>query len=67
MTFPLLNAARHVAVLVTWEQKAPALRRVAEQLQQGPDPRALPITGIDPESHGGGTLQWYLDAAAARG
>ena len=65
MTYPLLNAARRVAVLVTGQKKAEALRKVDAQLRGGkPDPVALPITGIDPVD---GTLTWYLDAAAATG
>ncbi len=67
MTFPLLNAARQVAVLVTGGGKAAAVRRVAEQLRKGPDPLNLPITGVDPDEHGDGTLTWYLDAPAASG
>ncbi len=66
MTFPLLNAAREVAVLVTGTKKAATLARVEEQLRTaGPDVDSLPITGIDPESHAGGELTWYLDPAAA--
>ncbi len=62
MTYPLLNAARHVAVLATGSKKAPTLRRVEKQLSDhGPDSRELPITGIKPTD---GTLTWYLDAAA---
>lgn len=62
MTYPLLNAARQIAVLVVGEKKAPALRRVADQLAKAPDPAAMPITGIHPDA---GSLTWYLDAAAA--
>lgn len=65
MTYPLINAARVVAVLVVGEKKAATVRRVEEQLQRGPDPAALPITGIDPEAAHDGQLIWYLDAAAA--
>lgn len=68
MTFPLLNAARNVAVLVVGQKKAATLRRVEEQLRRGPDPQNLPITGVDPENEGkagDGSLIWYLDAAAA--
>ncbi|MEE9212932.1 MAG: 6-phosphogluconolactonase [Phycisphaeraceae bacterium] len=69
MTYPLLNAARHVAVLVTGQRKAATLRRVNEHLRTaGPDPQRLPITGIDPASGGSradGNINWYLDAAAA--
>ena len=63
MTFPLLNAARHVAVLCCGEGKRDALQRVAAQWRDtGPDPQAMPITGVDPED---GELMWYLDASAA--
>lgn len=63
MTYPLINAARQVAVLVVGDKKAATLRRVGEQLAQAdPDPASLPITGIDPHS---GTFTWYLDPAAA--
>jgi 6-phosphogluconolactonase len=63
MTYPLLNAARFLAVLVTGAAKAGAVRRVDEHLRrQGPAPRELPVTGIQPDS---GRLCWYLDAAAA--
>src|SRR5690606_18606296 len=49
MTFPLLNAARRIAVLVTGEKKAPTIQRIDTQLRTaGPDPVALPITGIHP-------------------
>jgi len=71
MTFPLLNAARRLAVLVTGAKKAAALRRVESQLQTaGPDPVAVPITGIQPGTANvgdalPGDLTWYLDAPAA--
>ncbi len=64
MTFPLLNAAREVAVLVTGSKKAATIERVRRQLaDHGPDPRALPITGVDPTPHGG-ELSWFFDPAA---
>lgn len=63
MTYPLLNSARQLAVLVTGGGKHEALRKVDEQLRNGgPDPQQLPITGIDPTE---GELLWMLDAAAA--
>jgi len=62
MTYPLLNAAREVAVLVTGEKKADALKRVADALATRPNPDELPITGIDPDD---GDLTWYLDPTAA--
>ena len=67
MTYPLINAARQIAVLVTSGKKAATIRRIESQLEKGPDPMHLPITGVDPEEHGDGSLVWYLDAAAAGG
>ncbi len=71
MTYPLLNAARRLAVLVTGAKKAATIQRVEEQLRAtGPDPESLPITGIQPQAANpndpaAGTLTWYLDALAA--
>lgn len=63
MTYPLLNSARHLAVLITGEKKTIALRQVERQLRDnGPDPLRLPITGIAPAQ---GVVCWFLDAAAA--
>ncbi|MBL0928170.1 MAG: 6-phosphogluconolactonase [Phycisphaerales bacterium] len=74
MTYPLLNAARFIAVLVTGAGKRPTLARVAAALAPAtaaptPAPAAntpddyqsLPILGIKPV---GGVLRWYLDHAA---
>ncbi len=58
MTFPLINAARFIAVLITGEKKAAMVRRVAV----GDDPISeLPIKGLQPIN---GELKWYLDAEA---
>jgi len=63
MTYPLLNAARQLAVLVTGSGKADTLGRIDRQLSEsGPDRHQLPITGVEPTD---GQLTWYLDAAAA--
>ncbi len=62
MTYPLLNAARQLAVLCVGSKKTEALRRVSEQMKAGPDPVNVPITGIQPAD---GELTWYLDAEAA--
>ena len=63
MTYPLLNAAREVAILVTGARKRAAIRRVEKQLNEvGPDPLKFPITAINPRR---GHLTWYLDGAAA--
>ena len=64
MTLPLINAARMVAVLAVGGGKMNMLQRLEDQIAQGPDPAALPISGVDPEAHGGGMLLWYLDAEA---
>lgn len=63
MTYPLLNAAHELAVLVTGAKKAEVVRRVQAALAEGSvDVSALPIAGVEPEV---GELTWYLDAAAA--
>lgn len=63
MTYPLINAARHVAVLAVGGGKTAALQRVADQLATGtPDIENIPISGIAPRS---GDLTWHLDEAAA--
>jgi 6-phosphogluconolactonase len=53
-TLPLLNAARHVALLVTGKDKAPALARVLA------DDEALPAARLNPD----GTLVILADSAA---
>jgi 6-phosphogluconolactonase len=58
MTYPFLNRAAEVMVLVSGEAKAQRLEEVLE----GPrDPKRLPIQGIQPA----GKLTWLLDAPAA--
>lgn len=62
MTYPLINAAGSVAVLVTGAGKSQTLARIQRQLQTtGPDPDTLPITGVQPTA---GSLTWYLDRDA---
>jgi 6-phosphogluconolactonase len=58
MTRHLINASRFVAILVTGNHKADVIRAITE-----PDAssEALPVLAISPV---GGTLRWYLDAAA---
>ena len=65
MTYPLINAARHIGVLVVGAAKNIALQRVSEQMRRGPDPTRLPITGVAPIAGGGADMVWYLDPAAA--
>jgi 6-phosphogluconolactonase len=58
LTYPFLNKARSVIVLVVGEDKAEILKEVLE----GPrDPGRLPIQGIEPA----GQMTWLLDTAAA--
>ena len=66
MTYPLLNAARETAVLAVGEKKRAALQRVAD-LAGGTDLQEIPISGVRPHDHAGGSLTWYLDDAAAGG
>jgi 6-phosphogluconolactonase len=54
LTYPVLNAAAHVAFLVTGAAKGGALRGVV----QG----TVPAGGVHPAQ---GELRWFLDAAAA--
>ena len=53
-TLPLLNAARHVALLVTGKDKAPALARVLE------GDETLPAAHLSPD----GTMTILADTAA---
>jgi len=67
MTYPLLNHARELVVLLLGAGKYETLQRIEARLAEaGPDIQELPITGIDP-SVNGGSLTWYLDQAAASG
>lgn len=57
-TYPLINAARRVLILVSGAEKALALRDVIG----GPDdPKRLPIQAVKPTN---GTLTWLVDNAA---
>lgn len=60
MTYPLLNRARLIALLVTGASKRPALERA---LSSPPDLHALPVTGIVPAP--GSKMLWCLDQDAA--
>ncbi|HEX8502200.1 MAG TPA: 6-phosphogluconolactonase [Pyrinomonadaceae bacterium] len=61
LTAPAINAARHVLFLVHGAGKAARLREV---LKGGRDPARLPSQLIRPHD---GTLEWFLDRAAAAG
>ncbi|HZH02470.1 MAG TPA: 6-phosphogluconolactonase [Myxococcaceae bacterium] len=60
ITFPVINAAEEVMMLVSGESKAPAVKEVRE----GPrDPLRLPAQAIAPRN---GRMIWWLDRSAAR-
>lgn len=57
LTYPVLNHARHIAVMVAGAGKAETLRQVAQSAAG-----SFPIQGIAPVA---GELHWFLDRAAA--
>ena len=57
LTYPVLNAARHVIFLVTGMDKA----EIVHQVLEGPSGK-FPAQGIQP-AHG--SLEWFLDRGAA--
>ena len=60
LTYPLINAARHVLILVSGSTKAAALKSAL----QGPcRPEDLPVHGVQPVA---GQLRWVVDADAAQ-
>lgn len=59
LTFPAINSARHVWILVTGESKAARVQQVLET--QSPL-RSTPIAGVAPKF---GELIWMLDKSAA--
>jgi 6-phosphogluconolactonase len=61
-TFPLINAARNVILLVTGEDKAQTVVKLLGDDEQAR--KDLPVAGVDPKE---GMLFMVLDVAAARG
>lgn len=59
LTFPAINSARHVWILVTGKSKADRLQQVLETKSP---PRSTPIAGVAPKF---GELIWMLDQDAA--
>lgn len=57
LTYPALNHARHIAVMVAGAAKAETLRAVAQTA-----PGTFPIQGVTPLN---GELHWFADRAAA--
>jgi len=60
LTFPTINAAHHVAVLVAGDAKAEVLSDIFYADKNSA--ASYPIQQVNPE----GQLDWYLDGAAAR-
>jgi len=58
LTLPVLNAARHVWVMVTGAAKAPVLHQVLAHREP-----SLPIQRVHPQAG----IDWYVDAAAMGG
>jgi 6-phosphogluconolactonase len=67
MTFPIINGARRLGILITGSAKHAAIQQVAGSHESGrPDLQRLPITGVRP-LHADAELTWYLDHPAALG
>jgi 6-phosphogluconolactonase/glucosamine-6-phosphate isomerase/deaminase len=60
MTYPVLNRARLIALLVTGAGKRPALTTLASGTANF---RSLPVAGVTPRPDS--EMIWYLDRAAA--
>ena len=59
MTYPVLNRARFIALLVTGAGKQAALRQLAAAREGA---RTLPVSGVIPQA--GARLAWFFDQAA---
>ena len=59
LTYPVINAARHVWFIVSGAEKAGMVAEVIEGLRV---PKAVPAQGVSPVH---GKLLWLLDEAAA--
>ncbi len=59
LTFPIINRASEIRVVVAGAEKAPTLKEV---LEGPPDPERLPSQLLDPPA---GRLAWLVDRAAA--
>ncbi len=59
LTFPAINAARNIWIIVTGESKAARLQNVFEGAR---DTASTPVAGVEPQN---GELVWMLDESAA--
>jgi 6-phosphogluconolactonase len=67
MTYPLINSARRLGVLITGEGKHATLQQVdLASRSDRPDVQRLPIVGVRP-IYDDAELVWYMDYAAALG
>ncbi|MBL1274806.1 MAG: 6-phosphogluconolactonase [Ectothiorhodospiraceae bacterium] len=62
LTYPTINAARHVALLIVGEAKATILADISKLSQKAENERRYPVQSVIPH----GELNWYLDEAAAQ-
>lgn len=60
LTYPVLDSARQLLLLVAGSDKAPMLRQICQPIQTAPP---VPLQGINPR----GAVEWHLDQAAAAG
>ena len=62
LTFPTINAARHVAMLIVGDAKASVLADISRLSQNSENACRYPVQFVMPH----GELNWYLDKAAAQ-
>lgn len=58
ITFPVIDAARHIMLLVAGQTKAPVMKEVFDGRRRKP---RFPVEMIQPQ----GEMEWYVDRAAA--
>lgn len=58
LTYPVINTARHIMLLVAGEAKAPVIAQVLGRA----DKQNYPVQKLKPQ----GRIEWYLDQAAAQ-
>lgn len=63
LTYPMINAARRIYVLVTGRAKRPILRRLLRRVRGAAQVGRLPILGVKPV-HDDAQMSWYLDGEA---
>ncbi|KAM7497590.1 hypothetical protein LguiA_022004 [Lonicera macranthoides] len=61
MTFPVINASKHIAMAVTGKEVADAVKVALHKSDQGYAYIPLPVQMVSPTN---GELTWYLDKDA---